>query len=363
MKIAAIECYILRLPTARSFVSALARYDYFDDVVVDLKTEGGLQGMGYTTFVGGDASRACKAYAEGELSSALLGEEVTATERIWERMYQPNKARLRKGVGMYALSALDIAVWDALGKALGQPLYKLLGGYRDEVPAYGSGGWHGMSIGEILEEVEGFREKGIDAYKMKVGTGDLRRDLERVRAVREAFGEGLALMLDANQRWNARDALEAAKKFELFEVAWLEEPVLADCPGDLAVVAAQSPVPIAAGENEYTCWGFRELLERRAAHILQPDVQRVGGVTEWMKVAHMAQAWRIPLSPHLGHELHAQLVAAVPNGLSVEYLSGLPQDVFEEGPELSDGSFHLSDRPGIGLKIREGAKKKYGLSP
>ncbi len=363
MKIAAIECYVLCLPAIRPMVSALGRYDFFEYVVVELRTSGGLHGMGYTTLVAGNASRACKAYIEEELSPALLGEELTSPERLWEKMYQPNKTRLRKGLGMYALSALDIAIWDALGKSLGRPIYKLLGGYRDEVPAYGAGGWHDMSIDEVLEEVEAFRKKGIKAYKMKTATGNLKRDVERVRAVREAFGEELTLMLDANQRWNVREALEAARKFEPFGVAWLEEPVLADCPTDLATVAAESPIPIVAGENEFTIWGIRDLIERRAAHILQADVQRIGGVTQWIKVAHLAEAWRLPLSTHLAHELHVQLIAAVPNGLIVEYLPGVPQDVFEDPPEICNGSFRLSDRLGFGIEIREEAKKKYSLNP
>ncbi|MFQ5895296.1 MAG: mandelate racemase/muconate lactonizing enzyme family protein [Nitrospinota bacterium] len=356
MKVEEVEVFPLRIPFPQPIASSLGTYTSVDLVGVEVRTASSLVGTGLTLTLGGDAGPAIARYIADELVPLVLGEEGDRVERLWEKLYAPNKSRIRKGLGTYALSALDIAFWDLLAQGAGKPLHRLLGGYRDHAPLYGSGGWHTLSEAELVAEAQAFAEQGIRAYKFKVGTP---RDRERVAALRRELGDGFALMADANQKWNVREAIEASRMLADYGVAWLEEPVLADAPSDLAAVAAESAVPIAAGENAHTRFGFRDLVERRAAHILQPDACRVGGITEWAKVAHMASAWNLTLSSHLLYELHAPLVAAFSCAAHAEYMVWFPEDLFTRPFPVRDGRVEVSDEPGTGLRFRREAKRKY----
>ena len=197
-------------------------------------------------------------YIRDELAPLVIGEDALAPEALWHRMWAPNKARQRAGLGVWALSAIDIACWDIVGKVAGLPVHRLLGGFRDEVPVYGSGGWHTLTDTALVAEAEAFAAQGITAYKYKIGT---ERDQERTALLRGALGPDVTLLADANQKYSVRQAIEVSHMLAEYDVAWLEEPVLADSLDDLAEVAARSRVPTAAGENAYFRWGFREMCE------------------------------------------------------------------------------------------------------
>lgn len=330
--------------------------------IVQVVTDEGITGIGCVP-IGNPLS--VTAIIERNLKRLLVGETPFAVERIWEKMYR-EMYRDRKGSAIRAISAVDIALWDVIGKALKMPLYKLLGGYRDRVPCYASGGYYRESKGleELAKEMVGYVERGFAAVKMKVGALSLKRDVERVKAVRDAVGPDIDLMIDANNAYNAHTAIKAGREFEKYDIYWFEEPVWPDDVHGSALVAAALDTPVASGELEFTRYGFRDLIENRAVDIIQPDATVVGGISEWMKVAAMASAWRIPVAPHWEQEVHVHLAAAVPNVLTVEFFPRegdirLEDRLYAEYMEPKKGYLEVPKKLGLGIELNEEALKKY----
>ncbi|MDP6365847.1 MAG: mandelate racemase/muconate lactonizing enzyme family protein [Nitrospinota bacterium] len=359
LKIRAVEAVPMPLPLDKPIGSALGTYTHVDFAVVTVHTEGGPSGTGFSMGLGGAATSAIVPYIENELAPLAIGQDALAPEAFWQRLWGPNKARMRGGLGVWALSALDIACWDIVGKAAGLPLHRLLGGFRDDVPVYASGGWHTLSDAELVAEAEDFASRGFSAYKFKIGTD---RDEERTALLRQELGEDFTLFADANQKFNVREAIEVSCMLAEYGVAWFEEPVLADSIDDLAEVAEKSMVPVGAGENHYMRWGFRELCERRAVDYLQPDVCRCGGVTEFMKVAHLADAFNISLSSHLVHEVSISLVGATPRGYMVEFMELIPAGSLTREFVAKDGMMRVPDASGHGVEFTPEAIKKFSSS-
>jgi len=353
-----VESIALRIPLPTPISSSLGAYHHVDATAVRLHTDGGLIGFGITAGLGGSASAAIKPYIDAELAPLAIGQDATSPEGLWERLWSPNKPRMRAGLGVWALSAMDIACWDLLGKTAGLPVHRLLGGFRSDVPVYGSGGWLSLSDSELIAECHAYAAKGITAYKYKIGTP---RDRERTALLRREMGDDFILFADANQRFTVAEALETARMLDEHGVAWFEEPVLADSTDDLAEVAAQSPVPVAAGENVYFSWGFREICDRRAAVYLQPDVGRCGGVSEFVKIAHLADAYNLELSSHLWHELSISLVGAVRSGFMVEYAELIPADALTQPFEVADGHIRVPDTPGHGVELTAEALDRFAV--
>ena len=252
---------------------------------------------------------------------------------------------------MVGISAIDGALWDALGKVAGLPLYRLLGGAQDRVPAYHSGGlWLSRSLDELVTEAHGFLDQGFRAMKMRLGKADPTEDAARVRAVREAIGPDVALMADANQGQTEAQAIRLGRMLEEFSLTWLEEPLPAWDLDGLARVAAALDTPIASGETEYTRYGFRRMLELRSADILMPDLQRVGGVSEFMRVGHMAQAHDVAVSSHLFPETSIQVLGALSNASYLEYMPWF-SELYVEALEFVDGQALVPERPGWGFSF------------
>ena len=355
--VASSEVDILRIPREEPIRSSYASYDAFEVVVVRLTTSGGAVGTGFTNVIGTGAD-SIRSFCSSEYLPLVEGREPNEVRAVWDTMFRQGMSRGRKGIAMYALSAVDIALWDLLAQQAGLPLHHLLGGSRTRIPAYGNGCWLSFSLERLVEEATNYVELGCFGVKVKIGA-DISQDIERVGAVREAIGSGTQLMIDANQRYDPLTALDVARRLEPFEITWFEEPVLADSVHDQARVAESSVIPVAAGENEYSRYGFRELIEHRAAHILQPDVHRVGGVTEFMRIAALAEAWNLPLVPHTSYELHAQLVSAVPHALGVEYHDWFPPGMFSHDFTIVDGHVDLPDTPGLATVFDAGAVREY----
>jgi L-alanine-DL-glutamate epimerase-like enolase superfamily enzyme len=274
----------------------------------------------------------------------------------------------RKGVAFCALSAVDIGLWDLKAKALGLPLYRLLGPYTDAVPIYGSGGWTNYTEDELVAEMTGYVEQGIKRVKMKVGKDfgrSEREDIQRLAAVRKAVGDDVAIYIDANNGYYPKQAIYMAKEFEQFQVGWFEEPVLADDIPGLAEIRRATTIPVATGEHEYTKYGFRALIAGGGVDIVQPDVGRVGGVTEWMKVAHLAHSFNLPVAPHAVQLVHLHLTCATPNLKVVEYLGNSHEGDkiwYTEFPEHKDGMWSpYPDRPGLGLELDPHAVEKWAV--
>jgi L-alanine-DL-glutamate epimerase-like enolase superfamily enzyme len=227
----------------------------------------------------------------------------------------------RRGMTTRTISALDIGLWDIRAKVAGLPLYKLLGGFRDRVPTYVAGGYYeeGKGLKELAQEMEANVAMGARAVKMKIGAVPIREDVERVKAVRDAIGPDVKLLVDANCAYRYYDAIQVAKRIEEHDIFWFEEPVQPDDYAGHRKVAAATTIPIAAGENEYTKFGFRDLLATEAVAVLNADAKILGGVTEFMKVAALAQANHVDIAPHGTQDIHVHLVAAIPNGLILEF--------------------------------------------
>lgn len=358
LTIAGVEATALRLPLARPIASALGEYRHVDCTVVDVHTRNGPSGQGFTACLGGEAGPAVAHYVRAELAPAVAGRSILGPEALWHRAWGPNKARQRAGIGAWGLSALDTAVWDALARHAGLRLCTMLGGYRDRVPVYGSGGWHTLTDDELVQECQDFAAQGIKAYKYKIGTP---RDEARTAGLRDAMGDDFVLLADANQCYRVREAVAVGEMLADYGVAWLEEPVVADSVDDLAEVAERSPTPTAAGENAYFRWGFREMVEKRAAAFLQPDIGRCGGVTEFRKVGALADAAGLALSSHLWHELSISLVGAFSSGWACEYAELIPEGALGRPFDVVDGAIKIPDTPGHGAEFTPEARREFSV--
>ena len=259
------------------------------------------------------------------------------------------------------IGGIDIALWDLKAKAAGLPLYKLLGGFTNRIPAYIAGGYYeeGKGLKELAQEMKQNLEIGAKAVKMKVGAVPINEDVERVRVVREAVGPDIKVMVDANNAYRHYEAIEFARKVEKYDVFWFEEPVEPDDYIGQAEITRATSVPVAAGENEYTRYGFRDMINHRAVDILQPDAQVLGGITEFMKVAALAQANDLDIAPHGAQEIHIHLACAIPNGLILEYyrdsVDPMHGRIYKDTIRIKDGYVYAPDRPGLGIELNREA--------
>ncbi|MFW6174336.1 MAG: mandelate racemase/muconate lactonizing enzyme family protein [Chloroflexota bacterium] len=326
-----------------------------------IKTDEGEEGLGV-----GTGHRAIRSVIENNLKDLLIGQDPFNIEKLWNDMFWRVRGYGRKGVAFQAISTLDIGLWDLKAKALGVPLYRLLNPYWERVPVYGSGGWTNYSESELVKEQTGYVERGFPRVKMKVGKDfgqSEREDVTRLEAVRKAVGDDVEIYVDANNGYYAKQAIRMARVFEQYGVAWFEEPVLADDIEGLARIAAAIDIPVATGEHEYTKYGFKELVSRGGADIVQPDVGRVGGITEWIKAASLAHAFNLPVAPHAVQLVHLHCSMATPNLKVVEYLGSAEKNdrfFYTEFPEPKDGWWApYRDRPGLGLELDPAVVKKY----
>jgi L-alanine-DL-glutamate epimerase-like enolase superfamily enzyme len=359
MKIRAIESYVLTVPTPQPMARS---YPHQKLVVADIATDEGVQGLGYSLVFGGGGAEAVLAYLQTRLAPALIGEDPLRVQALWEKMFRLDMGIKKQGIAAYALSALDIGLWDIAGKVAGLPLYKMWGAVTDRIPAYGSGGWSKYSERELIAEAERYASLGCKYYKMKIHHADPLENRKRVGAVLRALGGGVRMMVDVNQRLDSLASIRQARALEDLDLVWYEEPVLADDPAACAEVAHAIRIPVATGENNYSRYEFRELIERRAARYLMPDVCRALGFSETLRIGHLAGAHQIALAPHVVHELSLQVVGALSNGFIVEFIDWTPPDLFEEMPQCKDGHFLIPERPGHGVALARSATKKYRSS-
>ena len=326
---------------------------------VHIHTDEGPIGLGMAP-----GQRAIREVIHQNLSGVLVGQDPFMIEKLWQDMFWRVRGFGRKGIAFQAIAAIGIALWDLKGKILNQPIYRLLGPAHESVPIYGSGGWTNYSEAELVAEQTGYVERGIPRVKMKVAKDfgrSEREDIERLSAVREAVGDDVEIYVDANNGYYAKQAIKMSQIFEQFDVAWFEEPVLADDIPGLAQVSQATTIPVATGEHEYTKYGFRDLLLAGAVDIVQPDVHRVTGITEWMKVAAMADAFNLPVAPHAVSLVHLHCAMATPNLKVVEVLGAEEQSNsvwWTEVPPYEGGNWRpFDDRPGLGLEISPDALK------
>jgi len=366
MKIRAIESAVVSIPLQKPTAFATTVVTAREYVLVWIYTDKGPAGVGFT--VGGryeGEGHLIRTAVERNLKHLLIGKDPFTVEQLWEQMFQTTILMGRRGAVLRAISALDIALWDIMGKAADRPLYQLLGGYRDDVPAYASGGYYreGKGLDGLATEMERYMEMGFTAVKMKIGRLTPLEDAERVRVARETVGPKVQLAVDANNAYpDAMTAIRAARMIEKYDIWWLEEPVWPDNISAMAKISAALDMPVAAGEIEATRWGFRQLME--AIDILQPDFTVAGGVTECIKIAHMAACFDVPIATHWMPNVNIHLVAAVPNGLTTEYFL-LEEDVLnfdrivKEPVQPVNGIIPVPQRPGHGVELDDQAIERY----
>jgi L-alanine-DL-glutamate epimerase-like enolase superfamily enzyme len=374
MKITNVEAYWLRcpIPKEKQHTSDYGLLTNFDMTLVVVTTEEGLQGFGEAKAAVG-SSGVCASIVscvENEIKPLLIGRDARQINRIWEHVYNGTRdhyalARGRKfpilgrrGLTISALSGVDTALWDLKGKALNVPVMELLGGAcRDTMPAYASGGW--ANADKIGEQLSSYVSKGFKGVKMRVGVMDqtVEYSIARVRAAREALGIDIKIMADAHGTYSVPEAKRFCRGVEDCNLYWFEEPISPDNRHGTAEVRASTSIPIAAGESEYTSFDIRDLIEVRALDIVQPDAAIIGGISEAMRVGHLANTYQLELAPHCWGSAFSFMAGlnvafASPAATIIEFsLGGNPMmyELVKEKIEVTEGMIEAPSRPGLGL--------------
>jgi L-alanine-DL-glutamate epimerase-like enolase superfamily enzyme len=362
MKITGYCSWIANLPVEQPFtqvgVNPNAKRAF---IALELMTDEGLIGLGVTSF-GGKLTKALKC-AVDEFAELTVGADPLRIEAVRQILYDAAASAGPEGIFMLAMAAIDIALWDIRGKALNQPLWRLLGGKRDKVPTYASGAlMRTMTADLVTAACERILENGFREIKMhlaisEVGSAEI--DIERARLVRGVIGPDVKLMADINQRWRVDQALSIGSRLEEFRFTWLEDITSCQDFAGLARVAASLTTPLASGELLWGLTPFRELIDARATDIVMIDLLRAGGITTWMKIAALAEAHNMPVVTHLLPEIQMHLIAAIPNGLTVEYMPWSFR-LYDEVPLPTAGTLSLSTEAGLGLTLNRQALEHYG---
>ena len=380
----------LRFPMTIAMADAIHYMPARPTLLVQVHTDEGIVGLGEAAAYGGFLE-STEAIITGELRRTIVGEDPFRVEKLWQMMATRAHQRGRRGMLMMAISGVDIALWDIIGQATRTPLYRLLGGYRDTLQAYASAGFYARDkdIHALEEEVGGYAERGFGCIKMKVGrqpeallnplrempaadyaTVTFEEDVARVRAVRKAIGSNVKLAIDANNAWTPSLALTFMREVEDLDIYWLEEPVATEDLDGSAMVAHQLTVPVSGYETETGLPGFRELITRHAVDIVQPDVIWSGGITECRKIAALAQAYSLPVIPHVFSSAvstiaNMHFIASISNGSWLEWdqnPNALRSDLFEESLTLDKrGCVRLPERPGLGVKLNQETVNRYRI--
>jgi L-alanine-DL-glutamate epimerase-like enolase superfamily enzyme len=352
--------------------ATMGTFTFHGWVLVEIFTDNGLVGIGNAAL----APQVTKQVIDLYLKPLLIGADPWDVEFLWQHMYRRTMAFGRKGIGMTAISAVDIALWDLLGKSAKQPVYRLLGGRtKPRIPVYASR-LYSTPLEELAREAKRYADEGYKAMKLRYGWGPLdgaagmQKNVDLVRTVRETVGDGVDIMTDAYMGWNLDYAKRMLPLLEPFNLRWLEEPVIPDDIRGYAELKAAGRIPIAGGEHEFTLFGFQQLLEARAVDYIQFDTNRVGGITQARKIAALAEAHQVPVIPHAGQMHNYHIVMASLNSPMAEFF---PKDVevgnelfwyiFDGEPIPKDGFINLDENvPGLGLTVNERALKQFHIT-
>lgn len=348
----------VRVPLPRPLEVSTFRLPAVDTCAVTVRTREGLKGIGWCFAFGPERARALMAMVR-DLFGVIAGKDPRDAEANWEAMRRSASFVGREGLSAMAIGALDTACWDIAAQAAGQPLWRLLGGARREIPCYASEGlWLNASRDELQREAASLKGRGFRAMKLRLGKPSLEEDLGRVRAVREAIGEDFPLMVDANQGWGLEHARRACRELEAERLVWIEEPVDHEDIPAMAALAGESATDICAGETNYGPGGLARILEAGGADVLMADLERCAGVTGWLRSARLAEKFGKPITSHLFHEVSAHLMSACPHAVWCEHMPWW-EPILKEPMPVKDGFFVLPDRPGLGIEFDEASLRNF----
>lgn len=332
---------VKRVDAIQSFISQ-------ETPIVTVYDSDGASGTGYSYTIG-TGGPSVIALLKHTLAPALIGKDADRIEGIWRDLLFATHATSVGAITSLALAAIDTALWDLKCKKAGLPLWKAAGGVRADVPLYTTeGGWLHIETGELVRDALAMQERGFKGAKIKIGREHLSEDAARLSAVRTAVGDRFEIMVDANQGFSLSEAIRRARMLEDHGIGWFEEPLPADDIASHAQLAARTSVPIAVGESIYSLGQFKDYLTTDAASIVQVDVARIGGITPWLKVAHLAEAHNVTVCPHFLMELHVSLVCAIPNAEWLEYIPQLDL-ITMQGLAMENGRATPSGMPGLGI--------------
>jgi D-galactarolactone cycloisomerase len=375
-KIKKVTCHVVAAPVARPFTSSRGwLYTVRGTCLVEVETDDGIVGWGECY----GPSAVAKSFIDTQLGPRVIGLDPFDVEVIWESLYNRIKDYGQTGMAIAAISGIDIALWDIVGKACGKPVHKLIGGaFRTEVTAYATGLYFtdmNRLTEEAVDEAEGYVKEGFKAIKMKIGLGSIARDTARIAAVRKAIGNDIRLMVDANHCFSVPAAIRLGRKLEELDIEWFEEPISPEDVDGYVEVTRALDIAVAGGENDFTRWGFRDKIVRKAMDIVQPDVCAAGGITECKKIAAMATAHGVECVPHawgsaVGLAATLQFLAAIPDQPPSLFPSPpLLEFEQEENPfrdhlalepiRQRDGIVKIPDGPGLGIEIDRAVIEKY----
>ena len=362
-KITRVEVLQVDLPPKVVRTDAIQSFVTQETPMVRIHTAEGRVGTGYSYTIGTGGSSVV-ALIKDHLAPRLIGRDPMQIEAIWKSLFFATHATAVGAITSLALAAIDIALWDLRCRAAGRPLWKEAGGAQESVPVYTTeGGWLHIDAKAIVDDTLAAKASGFGGAKIKVGRPHVSEDVARLSAVREALGPDFEIMVDANQAFTVSEAIRRARAYERIDLAWFEEPLPAEDLGGHARLCASTSLPIAVGESIYHPSHFREYLQREACSIVQADVARIGGITPWLKVAHLAETFNVAICPHFLMELHVSLCAAVPNAAWVEWIPQL-DDITTSRMTVHDGRAVPSSEPGIGIAWDfEAITKRQAFTP
>jgi L-alanine-DL-glutamate epimerase-like enolase superfamily enzyme len=348
-RIVRIEALLVDLVPKVKRVDAIQSFVSQETPIVRITDSDGVTGSGYSYTIGTGGASVMK-LIERSFAPALLGRDAAEVERIWRDLMFLTHATTVGAITAIAQAAIDTALWDLRCRKAGLPLHVMAGGARPSVPLYTTeGGWLHLPPQALVEDALRAKEAGCGGVKIKVGRPHVSEDIARLAAVRQAVGPAMEIMTDANQAFTVDEAIRRARQYEPLDIAWFEEPLPADDLGGHARLARSTALPIAVGESLYSPLHFREYLAAGACSIVQVDVGRIGGITPWLKVAHLAETFNVPVCPHFLMELHVALCCAVPNARWVEYIPQL-DTITTEGMRIESGRAVPSPKPGLGIE-------------
>ena len=365
MRITDIKAHWIRVPLKKPFHGGTYTVNSRATIVTRIHTDEGIVGEAFAGDQRDNGGQICN-LIQTEYKKQLLGEDPVSIDKHWNQLFSTSITAVDKRSNLEALSLVDMALWDALGKITRQPVYKLLGGYRNKVPIITIGGYYqeGKTLKDFTKEITSYLEQELAGIKFKVGRINVEEDIERVRVAREAAGDDFVIAVDANMAWTPKQAIRFANLAEKYNIAWLEEPThWYNFPKDMHTVKESVNIPLAAGQSELTRFGCKELMDANAIDICNVDSSICGGITEWMKIADLANLYHISMAHHEEWQISMHLFGGIPHGTYAEcFADPLRDPLFEDfvlNKKITKGFIEIPNLPGLGLELNEEMINRY----